>query len=262
MDIGTGKDLAAYTIENKQIPYHLIDIVDAGEAYNVFRFQQDFLEAYNDIEKRGKFPILCGGTGMYIEAVLKGYKLIDVPRNEALREELSLKSDEELEAILDSYKQQHNTTDSSDRERLLRAIEIQAYYEAKPDIDTSFPNIPHLILGINFDRRVVRQRITDRLQYRLKNGMIEEVETLIKQGVSKDTLKYYGLEYRFVTQHLEGEIGYDEMFRRLNTAIHQFAKRQMTWFRRMEKQGFEIHWLDGNLSHAEKWTQILPLLQS
>lgn len=262
MDIGTGKDLTTYQYDDTSIPYHLIDIVEAGEAYNVFRFQQDFLEAYQAIEKKGAYPILCGGTGMYIEAVLKGYKLIDVPHNEPLREALSLQSDAELEEKLASYKQQHNTTDSSDRERMLRAIEIQDYYEANPHIDTHFPEIPTLVLGIDFDRRVVRQRITDRLDERLKNGMVEEVEQLIKKGVSKEVLKYYGLEYRFVTQYIEGEIGYNEMFRRLNTAIHQFAKRQMTWFRRMEKQGIEIHWLDGNLSHAEKWRQILPLLQS
>lgn len=262
MDIGTGKDLEAYQVDGQSVPYHLIDIVEAGESYNVFRFQSDFLEAYQAIEARGNFPILCGGTGMYIESVLKGYKLIDVPVNEPLREQLELKSDEELELLLSSYKKQHNTTDSSERERLLRAIEIQDYYQTHPDIDTHFPEIPALILGIEFDRRVVRMRITERLDYRLKHGMIEEVAQLIAQGVSKEMLKYYGLEYRFITQHIEGEIGYNEMFRRLNIAIHQFAKRQMTWFRRMEKQGFEIHWLDGNLSHQDKWMQILPLLQS
>ncbi len=262
MDIGTGKDIAEYTIEEQQIPYHLIDIVDPGYEYNVFEFQKDFLEVYKSIDDRGRLPILCGGTGMYIESILKGYKLIDVPNNEALRAQMEEKSDQDLEELLKSYKNIHNTTDISERDRLIRAIEIQKYYEEHPEIDTSFPDISSLILGIDFDRRVVRSRITDRLEQRLKNGMLEEIENLLKNGTTADQLKFYGLEYRFITQYIEGEISYTEMFRRLNTAIHQFAKRQMTWFRRMEKQGFEIHWLDGNCSHAEKMMKIMPLLQT
>lgn len=261
MDIGTGKDIEEYQYDGQQIPYHLIDIVEPGYEYNVFEFQQDFLKAYEQIEKNGSFPVLCGGTGMYIESVLKGYKLINVPENEDLREELKLKSDEELEEILAEFKNLHNTTDTTDRDRLLRAIEIQTYYDKYPDIDTSFPKIDTVILGIDFDRRVIRTRISERLEHRLENGMIEEVKNLIERGVSPDKLKFYGLEYRFITQFLEEEISYNEMFRRLETAIHQFAKRQMTWFRRMEKQGFEIHWLDGNLSHGEKMMKLMPLLR-
>lgn len=261
MDIGTGKDLSEYAYQGRQIPHHLIDIVEAGYEYNVFEFQRDFLKAYEQIEQNGTFPILCGGTGMYIESVLKGYKLINVPENEVLREGLELKSDLELEEILENFKALHNTTDVSDRDRLLRAIEIQTYYDDNPDIDTSFPEINTIILGLDFDRRVVRSRITDRLEERLKGGMIEEVEDLLAQGVSAEKLKFYGLEYRFVTQYLSDEISYDEMSRRLNTAIHQFAKRQMTWFRRMEKQGFEIHWLNGNLTHEQKMMELMPLLR-
>ncbi len=261
MDIGTGKDIADYSIDGVDIPYHLIDIADPGYEYNVFEFQSDFLKAYEEIEAREKFPILCGGTGMYIESVLKGYKLINVPKNENLREFLELKSDKDLEEILLDYKDLHNTTDITERDRLLRAIEIQKYYEEHPDIDTSFPKIDSVIVGINFDRRVVRARITERLEQRMEEGMVEEVQALLDKGVSTEQLKFYGLEYRFITQFLEDEIAYNEMFRRLNTAIHQFAKRQMTWFRRMEKQGFEIHWLDGNLSHQEKMMQLIPLLK-
>ena len=261
MDIGTGKDLSEYEYDGLQIPHHLIDIVKPGYEYNVFEFQRDFLKAYEQIEKNGAFPILCGGTGMYIESVLKGYKLINVPANEELREDLELKSDLDLEEILENFKALHNTTDVSDRDRLLRAIEIQTYYDENPDLDTSFPEINTIILGLDFDRRVVRSRITDRLDERLKGGMIEEVEDLLAQGVSAEKLKFYGLEYRFVTQYLSDEISYDEMSRRLNTAIHQFAKRQMTWFRRMEKQGFEIHWLNGNLTHEQKMMELMPLLR-
>lgn len=261
MNIGTGKDLSEYQYEDRRIPHHLIDIVDPGYEYNVYEYQRDFLKVYKEIEQRGSFPILCGGTGMYIESVLKGYKLINVPVNEELREELTLKSDQELEQILDEFKELHNTTDSSDRDRLLRAIEIQTYYDENSDLDTSFPKIDSLLVGLDFDRRVVRSRITDRLEERLKGGMIEEVQGLLNDGVSEEKLKFYGLEYRFVTQHISGEISYDELFRRLNTAIHQFSKRQMTWFRRMEKQGFEIHWLDGNLSHEQKMMQLMALLK-
>lgn len=260
MNIGTGKDIKDYIVDGVSIPYHLIDIVNPGYEYNVFEFQKDFLKAYEEIESREKFPILCGGTGMYIEAVLKGYKLIDVPENESLREDLVLKSDEDLEEILSNFKMLHNITDTSNRDRLLRAIEIQTYYNDNPDIDTNFPKIETIIVGIDFDRRVVRSRITERLEQRLEEGMIEEVEGLMKSGVTAEQLKFYGLEYRFITQYLEGEIAYNEMFRRLNTAIHQFSKRQMTWFRRMEKQGFQIHWLDGNLSHQEKMMQLIPLM--
>jgi tRNA dimethylallyltransferase len=261
MDIGTGKDLEEYQLNGQHIPHHLIDIVEPGYEYNVFEFQKDFLKAYQKIEQNNSFPILCGGTGMYIESVLKGYKLINVPKDEVLREELVLKSDEELEEVLSNYKALHNTTDTTDRDRLIRAIEIQKYYDEHPDLDISFPKINTVLVGIEFDRRVIRTRITERLEQRLEIGMIEEVKDLIKGGVSPEMLKFYGLEYRFITQYIEEEISYNEMFRRLETAIHQFAKRQMTWFRRMEKQGFEIHWMSGNLSHEEKMMKLMPLLR-
>ncbi len=260
MNIGTGKDLAEYAIQGKPIPYHLIDIVDPGYEYNVFEFQKDFLEAYSKIDERGNIPILCGGTGLYIESVLKGYKLINVPVNEELREELELKEEKELVEILETYKNLHNTTDTSERERLIRAIEIQKYYDEHPDLDTHFPKIETKIFGIDYDRRVVKMRITERLEERLANGMIEEVEGLLKSGVKPEQLTFYGLEYKWVTDYLKGHLAYNEMFRRLNTAIHQFSKRQMTWFRRMEKQGFEIIWIDGNLSLQEKIAFILKNL--
>jgi tRNA dimethylallyltransferase len=183
--------------------------------------------------------------------------LINVPLNQELRENLAPMSDLELEAILHELKALHNTTDTSDRDRLLRALEIQTYYQNHPELDLSFPKIETKIFGIDFDRRVVIHRITERLDFRLKNGMLDEVHGLLNKGVTKEQLKFYGLEYRFVTQYIAGEIGYNEMFRRLETAIHQFSKRQMTWFRRMEKQGFVIHWLDGNLGNEEKFNQLL-----
>lgn len=260
MDIGTGKDLEDYIIEGKQIPYHLVDIVDPGYEYNVFEFQRDFLEAHTKIDEKGSIPILCGGTGLYIESVLKGYKLINVPNNESLREDLELKEDAELIEILASFKNLHNTTDSSERERLIRAIEIQKYYDEHPEIDTHFPEIDTKIFGIDYDRRVVRMRITERLEERLKTGMIDEVQGLLNSGVKPEQLTFYGLEYKWVTDYLEGKLAYNEMFRRLNTAIHQFSKRQMTWFRRMEKQGFEINWIDGNLGLYEKIAFILNKL--
>ncbi|MCD6180717.1 MAG: tRNA (adenosine(37)-N6)-dimethylallyltransferase MiaA [Bacteroidales bacterium] len=260
MDIGTGKDLDDYNIDGRKIPYHLVDIVEPGYEYNVFEFQKDFLKAYATIDERGSIPILCGGTGLYIESVLKGYKLIDVPKNDLLREELELKDEAELIEILETYKNLHNTTDTSERERLIRAIEIQKYYDEHPDIDTHFPKIDTKIFGISYDRRVVRMRITERLEERLQNGMIEEVEGLLSSGVKPDQLTFYGLEYKWVTDYLEGKLAYNEMFRRLNTAIHQFSKRQMTWFRRMEKQGFEINWIDGNLNLPEKIAFILQNL--
>lgn len=260
MDIGTGKDIDDYHVNDKIIPYHLIDIVDPGYEYNVFEFQKDFLKAYTSIDKKGSIPILCGGTGLYIESVLKGYKLIDVPKNDLLREALELKEEAELIEILATYKNLHNTTDTSERERLVRAIEIQKYYDENPNIDTSFPKIETKIFGIQFDRRVVKMRITERLEERLQNGMIEEVQGLLNAGVKPEQLTFYGLEYKWVTDYLEEKIAYNEMFRRLNTAIHQFSKRQMTWFRRMEKQGFEITWIDGNLSLDDKIAFILKNL--
>jgi tRNA dimethylallyltransferase len=259
MDLGTGKDLQDYTVEGKEIPYHLMDIVDAGYKYNVFEYQQDFINAYSDVKKRNKFPVFCGGSGMYLDAVLKGYKLINVPINNDLRMMLDLKSDQELAEILNSFKNVHNKSDDT-RKRSIRAIEIESYYKDNPEIDQYFPEINSLIVGVKFDRNSRRKRITQRLKQRLDEGMIEEVKGIIDGGVSPDDLIYYGLEYKYLTQHIIGELSYEEMFKKLETAIHQFAKRQMTWFRGMEKKGFKIYWLDGYASMKEKTDRILSLL--
>ena len=253
MDIGTGKDLSEYTVNGKPIPYHLIDIALPGEEYNVFRYQQDFLKAYQEIIKRKNLPVLCGGTGMYIEAVLKGYRLLEVPEDNNLRADLENKTQKELQQILKQFKTPHNTTDTEDRKRLIRAIEIQTYYQ-KHATETGFPDIDSVLFGVHYDRPTLRDRITARLQERLDNGMIEETESLLDQGVAPGDLKFYGLEYRYLTQYIQGEISYREMFSGLNTAIHQFAKRQTTWFRRMERKGTEIHWINGTLPMDKKVT--------
>ncbi|MFA8299681.1 MAG: tRNA (adenosine(37)-N6)-dimethylallyltransferase MiaA [Hyphomicrobiales bacterium] len=251
MDLGTGKDIDEYNYNGKPIPYHIIDIVDPGYEFNVFEFQQHFLTAYNDITNRNINPILCGGTGLYIDSVLKGYRLLKVPDNLELRSKLELFSDKELVERLSSYRNLHNTTDTEDRKRIVRAIEIEEYYLSHTE-ESKFPKFPYVIFGIQFERQIVRDRITFRLKERLDQGMVDEVRKLIDGGVSPDALKFYGLEYKFLTQYICNEITYDEMFKRLNTAIHQFAKRQMTWFRRMEKLGMKIHWIDGNLSIDDK----------
>ncbi|MCD4698048.1 MAG: tRNA (adenosine(37)-N6)-dimethylallyltransferase MiaA, partial [Bacteroidales bacterium] len=261
MDLATGKDLNDYIVDGQQVPFHLVNIVDPGYEYNVFEFQKDFLKVYQDITTRGKMPVLCGGTGMYIESVLKGYKLILVPENENLRNNMKGKPDEELVEILKSFKAPHNVTDTENRNRLLRAIEIQTYYQNHQEIDTSFPELNYTIFGIKFDRQDIRERITDRLETRLDMGMADEVKDLLNKGLTPDQLKFYGLEYKFLTQYVTGEISYDEMFRLLNTAIHQFAKRQMTWFRRMEKSGFEIHWIDGRLTMKEKLSVAYSIIE-
>ena len=247
MDIGTGKDLKDYVVNGKQIPYHLIDIVDAGYKYNVFEYQKDFLNVYNEIINRNKLPVLCGGTGMYIDAVLKGYKLINVPHNENLKQELEKKTDSELIDILKQNKNLHNRSDTSNRKRLIRAVEIALYYTEHEDIDFSFPNIKSLNLQIVFDRNSRRRRISQRLKERLQNGMIEEVERLLNSGISADILKYYGLEYKFITEYILGELTYDIMFEKLETSIHQFSKRQMTWFKKDQR----IKWLE-NYENIEK----------
>ncbi|MBN1990956.1 MAG: tRNA (adenosine(37)-N6)-dimethylallyltransferase MiaA [Bacteroidales bacterium] len=260
MDIGTGKDLADYTINSICIPYHLIDIADAGDKYNVFRFQSDFLSAYNHIRHLGKQPILCGGTGMYIEAVTKGYKMVSVPVNEPLRAELDAKSDEELEQMLRSLKQVHNRSDFDTRKRTIRAIEIELHQQSSGHSFT-FPSINNIYFGIAVDREIRRNRITQRLKDRLREGMIEEVQGLISAGVPVSTLIFYGLEYKFVAMYLVGELTYNDMFSQLNAAIHQFAKRQMTWFRKMERSGDTIHWIDGTLPMDEKINQIMSTIQ-
>lgn len=259
MDIGTGKDLDDYIVEGKQIPYYLIDIVEAGYKYNVFEYQKDFLPVYKDIKKRDKLPILCGGTGMYIDAVLKGYKLINVPHEENLKTELEKKSYDELIDILKQNKELHNRSDTSNRKRLIRAVEIALYYKKHSDIDFSYPKINSLNIQVVYDRDSRRKRISKRLKERFENGMIEEVRRLMGQGVDTETLKYYGLEYKFITQYILGELSYDEMFTKLEIAIHQFSKRQMTWFRKMEKDGHKIYKIDGCLSLEKKISEVKNL---
>ncbi len=262
MDLGTGKDLDDYIVEGKQIPYHLIDIVETGYKYNVYEYQKDFLEVYSEIKKRKKFPVFCGGSGMYLDAVLKGYKLIPVPANNQLRNELENKSSEELIKVLKSFKRIHNTSDTDSRKRVIRAIEIETFYDESKDIDDYFPEINSLLIGVKFDRDSRRKRISERLKQRLDEGMIDEVKRILDSGISPENLIYYGLEYKYLTQYVIGEITFEEMFKQLETAIHQFAKRQMTWFRRMERKGLKIHWLDGYASMKEKTDRVLNLLES
>jgi len=261
MDIGTGKDLAEYVVDGKPIPCHLIDIVDAGYKYNVFEYQRDFLKAFESVNKRGHLPILCGGTGLYIEAVLNGYKLLAVPDNQLLREQLATKTLDELTSILSGYKTLHNQTDVDTVKRAIRAIEIEAYYQTHEEETVEYPELNSLIIGVGIDREVRREKITKRLKARLNEGMIDEVKTLLNSGVPPDDLIYYGLEYKFVTNYLLGKLTFDELFTQLEIAIHQFAKRQMTWFRGMERRGFTIHWIDALKSMDEKLEEIESLLK-
>ena len=257
MDLGTGKDIDDYFFENQNIPYHLIDIVDPGYEYNVFEFKRDFYHAYTDIAARGKNVILCGGTGMYIEAVLGKYRLESVPHDKALRKSYADKSMEELAQVLASMKKLHNHSDVVTRERLLRAIEIETYYQHNSSEQE--PEIPSVIVGVHVERSIVRERITKRLHARLEEGMIEEVRQLLDSGVDSEKLLYYGLEYKFITRHILGQLSYDEMVNRLNIAIHQFSKRQMTWFRRMQRKGFVINWIDGMLPMEEKAAEVIQI---
>lgn len=261
MDIGTGKDLADYVVEGQQIPYHLIDIRDAGEKYNVFEYQHDFHRAFAEIRAKGKLPILCGGTGMYIEAVLKGYKLLDVPQNPELRESLKGKSLAELEQLLASYKKLHNKTDVDSAQRAIRAIEIEEYYRTESPEQNEYAPIRSLIIGVNIDRELRREKISRRLRARLDEGMVDEVRRILASGVKPEDLIYYGLEYKYLTLYVTGVLSYVEMVSQLEIAIHQFAKRQMTWFRGMERRGFTIHWIDAQLPLPEKVQQIIDLIQ-
>nr|WP_320049634.1 tRNA (adenosine(37)-N6)-dimethylallyltransferase MiaA [uncultured Desulfuromonas sp.] len=241
MDIGTGKDLAEYA----EIPYHLIDIVDPGYEFNVFEFQQAFCQAFEDIESRNHMPLLCGGTGLYLDAVLGDYRLAQVPRNDALRDELAALNDDHLrERLLQLAPQQHNETDLEERERILRAIEIASAPPAEPH--PVLQRLQPLVFGLHWERSIIRKRITARLKQRLEEGMIDEVARLHEQGTSWQALEFYGLEYRFIAQHLQGTLNRNDMVQKLNSAIHQFAKRQETWFRRMERRGCTIHWLQGD----------------
>ena len=258
MDLGTGKDYADYMVDGKPVPYHLIDIVDAGYEYNVYEYQKDFLRVFAEITANHKLPVMCGGSGLYLEAILKNYKLIQVPVNEELRRSLDDKLIWELEIILRSYKNYlHNQTDLESVKRAVRAIEIEEYYLTHPEIDTGMPDINSLIVGVKYDRDSRRKRITARLKQRLKDGMLQEVQQLLDKGLTPEQLTYYGLEYKYMTLHLTGKLTCQEMFDSLNVAIHQFAKRQMTWFRRMENQGIKIHWLDGYMPMEEKMEKIM-----
>lgn len=252
MNIGTGKDLADYIVDGQSVPYHLIDICPAGEKYNLFRFQHDFHKAFSSVKNKGKIPILCGGTGLYIESVLKGYKLLDVPENPVLRQSLKDKNLSELEEILKSYKTLHNKTDVDSAQRAIRAIEIEEYYLRQNPDKQEYPPINSLIIGINAGRELRREKITLRLKTRLEEGMLDEVQKLLDSGIAAEDLIYYGLEYKYLTLYLIGKISYREMFMQLEIAIHQFAKRQMTWFRGMERRGFTIHWLDAEMPLEEK----------
>lgn len=264
MDIGTGKDLADYVVDGTPIPYHLIDIAEPGTKYNLFQYQQDFHVAYDDIRSRGKQPILCGGTGLYIEAVLSGYQLSPVPQNQALREALADKSLAELTAMLVELKHKsgstmHNQTDVDTAQRAIRAIEIETYNLENPTPERQLPPVDSLIVGINIDRDLRREKITRRLKARLDEGMADEICALIDEGIDPEDLIYYGLEYKYITEYVVGRLSYEEMFRQLEIAIHQFAKRQMTWFRGMERRGYTIHWIDATLPMEQKVEQILKL---
>jgi len=244
MDIGTGKDLADFTVDNKTVPYHLIDIVDPGYKYNVFEYQNDFFKVFKSITEERKIPILCGGTGMYIDAVLKGYKLVHVPVNETLRKELQPKSLEALRKLLSEYKSEHNRSDTDTKKRAIRAIEIQEYYQNHPEISLSIPKVNPIIFGTDISRELRRKRISERLKTRLDEGLIDEAKRLYQKGLSIEDMIYYGLEYKFLGMYISGQIDFDSMQSKLEIAIHQFAKRQMTWFRKMEKEGHIIHWID------------------
>ena len=264
MDIGTGKDLEDYVIDGKQIPYHLIDICDAGTKYNLFQYQQDFFDVYQDIQNRNVFPILCGGTGLYIESVLKGYHLSPVPQNPTLRAELEGKSLDELTVLLKDLKAKtgsnmHNRTDVDTAQRAIRAIEIETYNLEHPTPERELPPVDSLIIGVNIDRDARREKITRRLKQRLEEGMVDEIKGLLDSGIPAENLIYYGLEYKFITEYVIGKTSYDEMFRGLEIAIHQFAKRQMTWFRGMERRGFTIHWVDALQPMQEKVEQIIHI---
>ena len=261
MDLGTGKDLDDYVVGGKRIPCHLIDIVEPGYKYNVFEYQRDFLAAYEDVRSRGMLPILCGGTGMYLESVLKGYRLLPVPENPELRRRLAEKSLEELTGILATYKKLHNSTDVDTVKRAIRAIEIEESYRQHQVEERAFPDIRSLVVGVGIGREQRREKITRRLKQRLDEGMVDEVKALLADGISPEDLIYYGLEYKYLTLYAIGKLTYEEMFGQLEIAIHQFAKRQMTWFRGMERRGFTIHWIDAALPLEEKLEQIENLLK-
>ena len=265
MDLGTGKDLVDYEVNGRHIPYHLIDIAEPGTKYNVYQYQQDFIKAYEDIRSRGKLPVVCGGSGLYIESVIRGYRLEDVPENKELRQSLEGKPLEELTEILKTYKTLHNSTDTDTAKRAIRAIEIADYYEKHGLEQTSSGNQPlfnPLVIGVSIDRELRREKITRRLKQRLEEGMVDEVRRLLEEGIPAEDLIYYGLEYKFLTLYATGQLSYEEMFSQLEIAIHQFAKRQMTWFRGMERRGVKIHWVEATLPMELKIEQIIHLIDN
>ncbi len=261
MDIGTGKDLEEYKYEDKEIPYHLIDICEPGYKYNLYEYQRDFNVVFQDLRTREKFPILCGGTGLYIETVLKGYSMPQVPENKELRKKLKDKTLTELTSILKTYKTLHNTTDVDSCKRAVRAIEIAEFYRNQQPEERKNKPLNSFIVGVDIEREARRRKISERLQMRLNSGMVDEVRALLKEGISQDDLIYYGLEYKYLTEYLIGRLSYVEMVSKLEIAIHQFAKRQMTWFRGMERRGFSIFWLDAFLPLDEKIMKIKEQLK-
>jgi tRNA dimethylallyltransferase len=261
MTLGTGKDYSDYMVDGNPVPYHLIDIVEPGYKYNVFEFQRDFRTVYDDLKSRNAFPVVCGGSGMYIDSIITGYKMVEVPPDSGLRAQLEKKSMQELIEILSAFKKLHNQTDIDTRKRIIRAIEIEHSNRSGKLEQTQFPALKSLIVGVHVDRDIRRQRITERLQKRLREGMIDEVKWLLDSGVSRETMIYYGLEYKYITLYLADKIDYDSMIKSLEAAIHQFAKRQMTWFRGMEKKGIKINWISGELPLSEKVEKVLDLLK-
>lgn len=260
MDIGTGKDYSEYEIGGRTVRYHLMDIAEPGEKYNVFEYQHDFIKVYNDLKSHGTFPVVCGGSGMYIDSIVSGYRMFEVPPDPDLRTVLEKKSMDELTAILKTYKKLHNVTDIDTKKRVIRAIEIEEFTKKGKENQQDFPSLRSLLIGVMVDREIRRQKISERLKQRLDNGMVDEVRRLLDSGLSHESLIYYGLEYKFITLYLTGTLKYDEMVRDLEVAIHQFAKRQMTWFRSMERRGIKIHWIDGELPMDEKVNHVLGLL--
>ncbi len=262
MNLGTGKDYDDYNFNGNRISCHLIDIADPGYKYNVFEYQRDFIKVYSDLKERKVFPVVCGGSGMYADSIITGYKMFEVPPDSGLRMELEKKPVEELMEILSTYKNLHNITDIDTKKRVIRAIEIEHFSRNKMALYTEFPKVKSLVVGVMLDRETRRRRITERLKQRLDNGMVDEVKGLIEKGIDTNTLIYYGLEYKFITLFLTGKFSYDEMVLNLETAIHQFAKRQMTWFRGMEKRGIKINWLDGEMPLDEKVKAVMELLKT
>jgi len=261
MDLGTGKDLDEYNIDGRTIPCHLIDIADPGYKYNVFEYQRDFIRVYNELKQRNVFPVICGGSGMYLDSIISGYSMFEVPPDSGLRTRLEKKSMEELTGILSTYKKLHNTTDTDTKKRIVRAIEIEHFNSFSKKKQTKFPDLKSLVIGVMTDRQTRRERISARLRQRLDAGMVEEVKKLLINGISREALVYYGLEYKFITLYLTGEMKYDDMVKNLEIAIYRFAKRQMTWFRGMERKGIIIHWINAELPMDEKVERVMELLK-